>query len=280
VLASTAGLEPYALAIQGPTLYLASPSSGPAGPGNVGRIYAAPIGGGTATLLYDDPDMSVRALAVDATHVYALDVLKNRVLAMPAAGGETPIVLASGFSNAHTMALGGGYAFVGTDGGVLEVPLACSATVLFSSDPTGAVATNATSVYWLDYATHDVAGALFAGGTPSTLGSAQPCFNWLAADATAIYCLTFDGVAKLPLGGSTVQTLVSGSDAWADLVTDGVSVYWLDNTGGVRKASVNGGVATVLASWNGQFGYGNGALVLDASYAYWSYGFGVAKTLK
>jgi hypothetical protein len=282
VLAATSALRAGALAIHGSTLYLSSFSTGPSGAENHGRIYAAPTTGtGAATLLYDDPDMDVRALAADASFVYALDVLKNRVLAIPEAGGGLPLVLASGFSSAaYGLAIGGGYAFWPAQSGLLEAPLACGATtVLQASTPTnapGSVTTNASDVYWIA-ATDDVFGAVAAGGPATTLATYTFCFGKLAADAARVYCLTENGIDEVPVGGGSMQNVVTGiSPAYgSDLAVDGTSLYWADMAG-VKKAPIAGGSATAYPATVAP----TGPLVIDDRSVYWAAYQGVVQTPK
>ena len=69
------------------------------------------------------------------------------------------------------------------------------------ADSEGFVTTNATDVFWLDLTT-SARGRRSAGGrTPQALVTISTCSGALAADATNVYCLTQDGIAKAPVTG-------------------------------------------------------------------------------
>jgi hypothetical protein len=281
VLAWTSELHAGALTIQGSTLFLSSVSTGPSGMYNHGRVYAAPaVAGGSPTLLYDDPDMDVRALAADASFVYALDVLKSRILAIPQTGGGLPLVLASGFTNASSMALGGGYVFWSAASGLLKAPLACGATTVVRAsapaDLLGFVATNASEVYWTG-STNDVFGAPFGAGTPQTLATYTFCSRKLAADAAHVYCLTDIGIDEVPVGGGATANLVTGSSPsyQSDLAVDGTNLYWAEQYR-VMKGPIAGGSATAYAATVSP----TGPLAIDATYVYWAAYQGVVQTPK
>lgn len=156
----------------------------------------------------------------------------------------------------------------------------------------GAIAVDASRVYWIDTGSDTVMAMPSDGGTPVTLAYGQYNPSAIAVDATHVYWTNTgngqcsdDGalgvldcpgsaVMSVPLGGGTPTTIASAESPIA-LVVDATSVYWvnapyLDDsnvaTGSIVKAPLGGGASTTLASGL----YAPFAIAVNASDVYWT----------
>lgn len=167
-----------------------------------------------------------------------------------------------------------------------------------------AVATDVSSVYWVDSytglpqgvmetTTYSLKAISKSGGPITTLaGIGTPP---IVTDGKSVYWVEYvanwDGgptgtsippggvttVYAVPVGGGAVRTVASSpstvAPAGASLATDGISVYWV--TEGIRRAPVGGGPASEFVSasdlqnFNSSGSRGPGAIALDSQNVYW-----------
>jgi hypothetical protein len=208
-----------------------------------GAVMKVPIGGGNPVAVASG-QAAPTGIAVDGTNIYWTNFDDNTVMKCPVTGCTQPVLVASGQSN-----------------------------------PAG-IAVDATSVYWTnsgtlsfppgggEMGTGALMKALLDGGAPTPLASAEVDPWALAIDDANVYWGAGD-LLTCPLTGcgGVPTVLVPGAGA-NGLATDGVTVYW---TGGgiygyVRKAGVDGGGQTVIAS---SLNEPNG-IAIGATAVYWT----------
>jgi hypothetical protein len=137
------------------------------------------------------------------------------------------------------------------------------------------MAVDSSNIYWAACSTDTATGGSvfqvpFIGGSPTTLAGGEAYTNAIASDGQFVYFGTNDGtLAKVPIGGGTVTTLISDSSlgAAADVAVDSAYVYWANESdpGSVFRIPLQGGVVETLAT--GQVSpY---AIAVDASSVYW-----------
>lgn len=161
-------------------------------------------------------------------------------------------------------------------GCLLELPSGASAAQSIacagSKNTPGAVAVDATSVYWT------VSGAVYArpfsGGTTTTLISTGASPNSLAAESgTAFY---FDGSHIARVGpGSTTPKFLADETSVAQLSVGGGWVSWAVPSGVVRRVSITGGAVEDFATNQGTLSL----LLGDATELFW-WGAASAKVMK
>jgi len=114
------------------------------------------------------------------------------------------------------------------------------------------IAVDSTSVYWNNYVVNgSVMKVALDGGDPVTLAATQTMPEFMTIDAASAYWASDDAVGKVPLGGGTTATLVSGRQGITGITVAGDYLYWAEaglGEGAILKIPVDGGVAVTLAS--------------------------------
>jgi len=200
----------------------------------VWRIGKAPISGGAAVTVVSGIAENMARIAISQSNVYILD--GEYIKAVPLTGGSVEKVVGS----------------------------AGTAIADFSVQA-GDITADIDHIFWT---TKDVAGApvvrqlTLAGGGPVVIANEanfvnpQDCYWRIAVVDQAIYWSegsTTHGVGcairKVPVNGGAVTTLVDQA-FMADFTVDDIYVYFseFENTGSIRKLSVNGGASVEVAS--------------------------------
>ncbi len=237
-----------------------------------GTVMSIPVAGGaTTTVAYEGHD-GMAGFAVQGSHAYWSDAA--HVMSAPLAGGSVSTLTSEQVGLIQTLVSDASNLYwvispISLDGGspngvVASCPLAgCSQeTVLVSgpstSSPWGALAVDATSVYWANVGASGSMSAVIlkaplSGGTPVTLASLdsdEP--QSMAVDATSLYWTSFGDwpvtangtVMKIALAGGVPVTLASGQAAPAGIAIDATSVYWTNE--GICPGSASCALGSVV----------------------------------
>ncbi len=226
-------------------------------------LVRVPISGGSGTVLATLASTPKKLVADDA-NVFWID--STTVSSMPVAGG-TPTVLANAANIPDDLALrtsdvvwsettGPSH---GETGAVKSVPKAGGAVSVLvqGGDAPQRLGGDASSVYWaeggaigLTEGFGRIARVPAGGGTATTVVSGVTTDSApICVSGSDVFIADKLRIKKVSLSGGMPETLAVASDHVANLVTDGVYVYWdQDPFSNVYKAPVNGGTVTGLAT--------------------------------
>jgi len=157
------------------------------------------------------------------------------------------------------------------------------AITLAAGQHPGAIAVDATNVYWTNTTEGTVVKCAVAGcgGAPTILASGQSGLGAIATDGTSVYWTNgSDGtVMRCAVGGcgGNPTLLASGQQSPGEIAVDATSVYWTNggtpqnsptptSDGTVMKCARDGGIPTLLASGQTR----PRGIAVDAANVYWS----------
>lgn len=164
----------------------------------------------------------------------------------------------------------------GCQGGAC-VASVCQPVTLFTTNDANRIAVDATSVYWV---APEKAGAVMKGsidgGTPTMLAPAQQAWG-IAVDATSVYwteranggSVSNGAVKKAPIQGGVPTTLASAQFEPLEIAIDASNVYWTVQ-GTVMKVPIQGGTPTLFASPSASLS--DLYIAVDAANLYWQNG--------
>jgi hypothetical protein len=165
----------------------------------------------------------------------------------------------------------------------------CQPITIASGEPDlGAIAVDATNVYWVnDGATGTVKTCPASGcaGSPKTIASMQDHPRAIAVDGTNVYWANYgsttnDGtVMKVPIPGGNLTVLASNQGQPNNIALDTNNVYWSNaNTGAYWKVSKLGAGAMQLGMTSGYSG--TGGIAVDATTLFWTeWGTGLVQSV-
>jgi hypothetical protein len=105
-----------------------------------------------------------------------------------------------------------------------------------------------------------------AGGTVTTLATAQAYPIGIAVDSVNAYVTTDTGVVSVPIGGGTTSVLVNGSAVGDSIRTNGTQLFWASqqqNT--VFSLALPNGMPVVIDASEQP-----GGVAIDSTYVYWT----------
>jgi hypothetical protein len=196
---------------------------------------------------------SAVAIALSATHVYALTESPSAVLSVGLDGG-TPITLAQDDAlYVEDIAIDSNFAYwdesVGAPevGVIKRVALDGGAVTTLATQPGGAfsLAVNDAGIYW----TGDELLRMNLDGSDVVTFATTDFPERLTVNSTAVFWLGLDGVYKADLNGANIVTLVNTpiyGDGYLAINDDSV-LYNIGVT--VQSVPIGGGAVTVLATW-------------------------------
>ena len=157
------------------------------------------------------------------------------------------------------------------DGSVKKVPIAGGAVTALATGLLSPrdLAQDSTSLYFTDLQAGKVQRVAKSGGTVTTLASSLTSPFAIAVDSSNVYFVengnsTLSKVAKT---GGAVTALVNGSITGDVLAVDGSGLYYFDPTQVIYKASLAGGVGTMLENVIDK----GPSMVLDSTSVYWGF---------
>jgi hypothetical protein len=186
-----------------------------------------------------------------------------------AANQAGPIALAADSSNLYWTTQGGQVMQCAL-GGCSGNPTALATVAGLQPLGIGALAVDATSVYWSDSGGIEKCSIAGCSGAPTTLVAAQQAYG-LVTDGTNVYWTDYQNgfVYQCPNTGCAQPTvLASALDHPNNLAVDASNVYWASGDGTINKCDLAGcanGVVTMASGQNGP-----GRLVLDDTRIYWA----------
>jgi hypothetical protein len=201
-------------------------------PATGGAIYSVPLGGGSPSQLAKASGPAL--MATDGTNIYWAEAGGEDVMSVPISGGTPTTVAQSQTSSA--------YYGVAVQDGVL---------------------------YWTSPSEGNVYEKLLASTSPNgfAIASSQAGCTGVTFTPGALFFSVTTGVEKMTLPDETPRSIFSDSKRAYGVATDGVNVYWADQTAGtVSRVPVSGGATTVVVSGESR----PTGVALDSTYVYWT----------
>jgi hypothetical protein len=225
-------------------------------PGGIGQlaVLRVPRDGGTPVPVVAPEDTSWYGFfALADREVYFTDASRLRVV--PKTGGDSSRVLFETGSNLGALVIDGDSAYVFAAASIFRVPIdGGSPVALATSEAPVALATDADSVYWVNF-------RFGKGHAPSALRK-------IAKSGGEPVTLVDDGSFEPSINEN------GPSEAYLRLFVDADSVYWGDQANHrVLRCSKTGGAPAVLAA--GEQAWAVVSVVVYRGWAYWIEGAGV-----
>jgi hypothetical protein len=212
---------PFGVAADGSYVYWTNFDAG----GTHGRVMKVARTGGTPTVLADNL-AAPRGIFVDAFNVYFLTT--SSVSVVSKYGGSVvalaPATCGSTLSGDETSLYWVENCVLFPPAGIVKVSKLGGVPVFLTTLAPGALAVDATNLYFGDGASLEALSKLFGGiAVPLAHQAAGP----LAVDASYIYWVAAPAILRTPKLGGATKTLYTDANAQA-IAVDAKSVYWLD----------------------------------------------------
>jgi len=244
---------------------------------NPGSIKKVPITGGSITTLVDELDLPLR-LATDGPYLYfvenfpgsACPYMDGRIARVSQDGGVIETVLSGvrnlnpewgGIRQTVVFATDNTNVYFADGCAIKKVPLAGGLVERiwsFPLYPINSIATDGEFIYCFDNMT-TISKIPVNGGEPIALTPWSPGISdqpIRLVDDIIYWASDHNTLKKMDKNGDVVVTIASNLPFLSDFVVDGENIFFSENdTGMIRRISVNGGPITTLAlslrfSWN------------------------------
>ncbi|UQA56753.1 hypothetical protein [Polyangium aurulentum] len=243
-------------------------------------------GGGNATLIFDVTGTGLNpwSLTVDAANVYFTDAQgpSGQVLRVPLDGSPAEVLAENQYIPLAIQVDGADLYFMTSDA-LRKVPVAGGPVVDVAPAENagyGAIATDATHVYWTNYTTPGSTMRIAkAGGMAETIASGSQWPSGLALRNGRVYwtALGDDAISHAPLGGGAAAVFASNQLApRLGIAADDTYLYWLNEgewPNAIYKAPLVGGAPTLVTPSPFPNASMPSTLVLDADHAYFGAAF-------
>ena len=250
------------------------------------QIWKVPTSGGTPTLLANT-SLIPRKISADHLNVYWID--ESSLNMIPLNGGvittlandlDSPVDLV--LSSRSVIWIETVCCALGQKGSVLKIPKTGGSVTMLAEDVDAPqrVTRSGDRVYWTEGGPMGqiegfgrIANIPITGGLVETVVSGVSAdLPPIAVDDKNVYIADRYTIKKVPVVGGNVEKLVGAYNFIADLVTDGVYVYWIEtDLSVVRRIPVNSGNIETLSTAP-PLGLA-GRIRLDRTSVYWMVSF-------
>jgi hypothetical protein len=225
--------------------------------------YVSKVGGTVKTLFQDK--VTPFMLGINSAFIIwiegfggALDLVSpwglERITKMSLSGGS-PTTIVSGVSiDTPPIAADDNYVYIGDRLAVKKVSILGGQVEILakSGDIVENIATDGFNIYWIDRLA--IVSKVSVNGGDSTklanmVDSPVGPSRIFVINGYVYWMVHYDTILKVPSSGGAVTTIASGLPFVSDFVVDGTNIYFAEqDTGQIKKISVNGGSPTYLAS--------------------------------
>lgn len=243
--------------------------------------FAAGLGCGSQTgdeqpAPVDASDASVPDSNIDdgpAVYDAPQDVVSDPLDEAPSPDAATgPVVLATGQSGPHGIALDATHVYWTNLGSVARVPKSGGAVEILASvgQNNEVIAVDDQFAYFADGDGGAIRRVAKTGGTPTTIAQNQSFPRGLGLDATHVYWASEgdDAIRRVAKSGGSVETLATGQTMAFALAVDGGEVFWTLVGGPVRKLQIDS--CCNVTELSPSQGTAPLSLAADATHVYWA----------
>jgi len=266
---------PGPLTVDSTRVYWVEGASGVLAEGD-GRLRAAPLAGGAIRTIADAGPGVLPAFDADASYVYFDD--RGGIKKVPLGGGPVEQLTAGGsvFDGIQRIVTDGAYVYwiTGPGSGVARVPVngGPAQTLGGGFGPPGALAVDATSVYWVDH-NDTIFKVPKGGGATVTLASGLPYFSELVGDGTSLFFVEQDSgaIRRMSVNGGAISTLgFAEAMSQLQLTLDQQYLYWIGQASVGRVPKLGGAPTIIAGGLQSAMGVPNGVAADGQGGVYWT----------